>query len=334
MTSQPDKSKLYHLAKCLTTLLVVIAHATRMHTSVGVIPAINQSEALDALTTYIYAFHMPLFYLLSGCVYGYGIERGKYTRTGPFLAGKLRKLGIPYLIFGVLYISPIMCVLGLAESYPAQVFRGILLGYDARHLWFLPSLFWIFVIHSLLRPLLVRGWKQLCLAGAISWVLFHVSGKFPLTFQILSGCYYQLFFFLGILFNRFYPAISKGFQKGRRMLFLLPLALVPVLFYNPGTLTLHTYNLIGILMMLFFCWLLLRHRPDILSTRFFTVLQKNAFGIYLFHAMIIYVLYALFGQYDIPPIVLSTAVIVCSTIMSVLASELLRKAKLPWILGE
>ena len=143
-----------------------------------------------------------------------------------------------------------------------------------------------------------------------------------------------MFFFLGILLNRFYPTLSKVFQKGRRVLLLLPLALVPVLFYNPNTLTLHTYYLIGILMMLFLCWLLLQRFPGILSTRFFSILQKNAFGIYLFHAMIIYVLYALFGQYDIPPILLSTAVIVVSTLLSILASELLRKAKLRWVLGE
>lgn len=334
MTCQPDKSKLYHLAKSITTLLVVIAHATRMHTSVGVVPALNQSAALDALTTYIYAFHMPLFYLLSGCVYGYGIERDKYKSIGPFLKSKLRKLGVPYLVFGVLYISPVLYALGLAESFPSQVFRGILLGYDARHLWFLPALFWIFVIHSFLRPLLVKGYRELCFAGCISYLLFHFSGKFPLTFQILSGCYYQLFFFLGILFNRFYPLISKGFHKCRRLLLLLPLALLPVLFYNPNTLTLHTYNLIGILMMLFLCWLLLLRFPNILSTRFFAIIKKNAFGIYLFHAMIIYVLYALFGQYDIPPIVLCTGVIVVSTVLSIFASELLRKAKLRWVLGE
>jgi len=58
--------------------LVVIAHVTRRYTGLGVVTPSIHSNLLSKLTGFIYSFHMPLFICITGMVYGYCIEQGKY----------------------------------------------------------------------------------------------------------------------------------------------------------------------------------------------------------------------------------------------------------------
>ena len=100
-----DRTFVYDMAKILTTLLVVLAHATRMYTTTGAIHPINKSLLLANVTEYIYQFHMPLFILLSGCIYDYCLTKGRYKANINFLIGKARRLLIPYLFFcNLLYV--------------------------------------------------------------------------------------------------------------------------------------------------------------------------------------------------------------------------------------
>lgn len=58
-------------------------------------------------------------------------------------------------------------------------------------------------------------------------------------------------------------------------------------------------------------------------------------GIYLFHPMIIYILFYCFGevckQY---PIISSAAIFITSTMIAILLSDIVRKFKITWIIGE
>lgn len=334
MNSNADKSKLYDLAKCVTTILVVAAHVTTMYTANGAIPVANESGVLAALTSYIYAFHMPLFVLLSGCVFGYCIEQGKYSNLPAFVLNKGKKLVLPYLVFGILYVAPVMCALGLTDSFGRYVLRGILLSYNSRHLWYILALFWIFLIYILMRPLFRKGPVGWIIAGCICLLLFFIRGKIPGVLQLSAACNYQLFFFLGILFNRFYSGIARVFKTGWKLGWILPIALLLMFFYNPNTITSYLYKVIGTVMILLFCWIMLRWFPNLLAAPLVSVVKQNSFGIYLFHPMIIYVLFYLLGQYNIHPIILSVLIFVVATVLSICATKVLRKIKLHWIIGE
>jgi len=63
-------------------------------------------------------------------------------------------------------------------------------------------------------------------------------------------------------------------------------------------------------------------------------LNKNGFGIYLFHPMIIYVLYYYLGKYNVNPIVLCLGITVISYCLSIALTELLRRIKLKILIGE
>ena len=335
MNTIVDKSKLYDVAKCLTAILVVVAHATRMYTPVGAIPVSNQSAFLNYLTNYIYAFHMPLFMMLSGCVYGHCIEQNKYSNILPFVRNKAKKLLIPYLFFGIIYVAPVMCILDVTESgYDNYVINGILLSYNSRHLWYILALFWIFLIFMLLRPLFLKGTRELVIAGCISLLLFVISRIVSCVFQIQAACNYQFFFFLGVIFNRFYNKIDHFFSKYYAVGFLLPIVLMTMFIFNPNSLLAYVYKVIGTGMIMIFCWSLLHWFPKIINNPIFCCIKKNSFGIYLFHPMIIYVLYHLLGQSDIDPILLSTIISIVATILSVYGTKIVRLLHLQWVIGE
>lgn len=71
-------SRNYDWLKSITMILVVIGHATRFfYNGIGIIPFDN-IVILNWITKFIYSFHMPLFIFISGVIYSYNIECGKY----------------------------------------------------------------------------------------------------------------------------------------------------------------------------------------------------------------------------------------------------------------
>ena len=123
-------------------------------------------------------------------------------------------------------------------------------------------------------------------------------------------------------------------KKCRRLVFLLPVLLLGVLVYNPGTLSSYMYKAIGSLMVLTFGWCIISRCPSIMETKVFKYLKKNSFGIYLFHPMIIYLLYFYLGNYDVLPIVLCSFITIAAIIGSVLLTEVFRILHIQVLIGE
>ena len=75
----------------------------------------------------------------------------------------------------------------------------------------------------------------------------------------------------------------------------------------------------------------------ITRTNLYSEIVKNSFGIYLFHPMIIYIIYYSIGSlsvWPINPIITSLLVFCVSVLMSVLLTILVRRIHLSLIIGE
>lgn len=69
-TSQ--KSEILTLMSVGLMIMVVLGHTTRMFTAKGIFSNTLQMADLplfDWITTYLYSFHMPAFFSVSGCVF-------------------------------------------------------------------------------------------------------------------------------------------------------------------------------------------------------------------------------------------------------------------------
>lgn len=321
-------SNQYDIIKAFTTFLVVAAHGARMYTGEGVVQPYNRSSFLSSLCNIIYDFHMPLYICVSGMVYGLCIDGyGKYENGREFIKNKFLRLLIPYLFFGILYVAPVMVLFHFTgDSYLKYCIYGILLVRDSRHLWYLVVLFGIFCVCALARKQLQK--RSPLVVFSILLALLAVTWKLPNVFQIKKIIYYLPFFYLGYIINRNYEKIT-GILK--RPLIMILLAAVFVLSHLLPAGEKAAASLCGIgIAAGAVQYVDLR----ICSLNIFKKINKNGFGIYLLHPMIIYVLFYYLGKYDINPVLLCGGIILVSYALSYVLTNIIRKTRLKAVIGE
>ncbi len=143
-------------AKGIAILLVVLGH-------------IN-----SPFSTFIFTFHMPLFFFLGGIFINVSYTNDMYLRKGA------RRLLAPFLIFGSLGLMATLAkniLLGRPLDAFGESLFGLLYWMDAQHmnhygtvLWFLPAIFWgrtiVFICVKYLKvhPVILIG---LCVSLAL-----------------------------------------------------------------------------------------------------------------------------------------------------------------------
>ena len=146
-------------ARTLTMLLVIIGHCTytNLMTPYGGISYFSNisseeysfgEKLLITMVSFIYTFHMPLFMMLSGACFSLTIH--KVAGLKAFVSNKARRLLVPFLFTTLLLSVPLKYMSGY-YSESANVLEDIVLGQfllmGNSHLWFVASLFWIFLMY-------------------------------------------------------------------------------------------------------------------------------------------------------------------------------------------
>jgi len=132
-------------ARGIGIVLVVIGHVLRGLTSADVVP---RTELVLRTDAWIYAFHMPLFFVLSGLFAPKSLDRP----TASFLADKLRTIAYPYLVWSVLQ-SVVQIALSRYANHPVSPASLLGIAYEpVMQFWFLYALFVILVaLHAMRR---------------------------------------------------------------------------------------------------------------------------------------------------------------------------------------
>lgn len=160
------------------------------------------------------AFMLESFVFVSGYVFGFqSINRGALNAK-PLLWSKFKRLIIPCLLFGFLYI---ILFEDITQPWTITVYE-LLNGVG--HLWFLPMLFWCFVLIWIIesfhfKPYLVLPVLLLCSIGSF----------ITLPFQFARSLYYMFFFYVGFLLQKEHVSLD-GFYNSRNLLLLVVTFLV------------------------------------------------------------------------------------------------------------
>lgn len=173
------------------------------------------------LALYIYSFHMPLFFFISGYLY-------KCLKFKSFLKRKFKSLIIPYLAFGLfnLFVSYL-----LVNNFSIQEYFKNFLCFNDEYIgvgcaiWFLTALFFVNIIFWFLENISNKlGDKKnlilpiLVFTVAITESLLHIK----LPYSINCSLCVLPFFYLGTLFKQYKDRIK--FKNILSVLFLtLPL---------------------------------------------------------------------------------------------------------------
>lgn len=159
----------------------------------------HYTTSAGLLHEFVFKFHVPLFFFLSGCTETFNREK----HMGRNIWKKAKRILIPFYLFAVASIV----VKGLISGGTVRTVLGYLVliakgcvrnTYFAYSLWFLTSLFVVCVLFELLKLLRVRWLMLLC---SLALYTLKISGivVFPKVYNIDYAMQYQLYFVVGYL---------------------------------------------------------------------------------------------------------------------------------------
>ncbi|MCR4923343.1 MAG: acyltransferase family protein [Lachnospiraceae bacterium] len=125
----------FDIARGIGIILVLIGHLQ------GEI--LNFSPYIVYLCIWIFSFHMPLFFIISGMLVKYKGDREKDLKL--LIRRRFKGIMIPYYLFSIIYIGIVLYALLISKTIQANtlfVNLWYVLGlYGMNVLWFLPALF-------------------------------------------------------------------------------------------------------------------------------------------------------------------------------------------------
>lgn len=274
--------------RAFAIITVVIGHSIILYSADWQIYQTTQSSSLlkyiNYAKTVINIYQMPLFFSISGYLFALQKEQP----FSHFLRKKLKRLIIPFFVIGLCYMIPVKLLVG----YPpyegkklTDVVISFLNGSDTGHLWFLPTLFLIFLIVFWLKRLIgsnLYGWLSVLLTGLFLWGLRNrITVSYPRLRYLRFVMEHFWSFSFGTLCGLLFSCIHNMNIKKKRLMaaacfsLLILLAFLPVhvpsVFYS---------NLIcsGLYFLATNC-----------QNRTISKISTHSFGIYLFHSPLIYI---------------------------------------------
>ena len=321
--------------RALAIFMVVLGHSIILYSSSWDLYKTSVSAPfLDALKKVIDIPQMLLFFSLSG--YLFVFTHSKKRGLVPLLKSKSLRLLIPYFAIGLCFLFPIR----LAIGFPSYQNMGIgdfalklLNSSDVGHLWFLPALFFVFLLSEIILTIAgkIPGIKKypelfLCMAA---FVLYLEGYRISFGYAPLQSAYsYLLWFSLGYAANIRQDTLKKIY------------AVTPVKWVLIGlNLLLIGYSaVIGsmrVLLQLLMKGLCVVNAFGAVPKKACTLAEKidrNSFGIYLFHSPLIYITFATIPNARPAIVVLINLVVFGAAAYGLTA--LIRKTKLKALIGE
>lgn len=230
------------------------------------------------LSSFLNDIAMPLFMCISGYLFVKSIYTKKNIDFKSFIKGKFNRLMIPYIVWG----GGIQIVL-MPDRYSI---RQLIFGVS--HLWFLLTLFLIFLIMFIYQD----RWKNASLKQYVLFIIF-LFALYPISkythniLRIASVVKYLPYFMIGIMVFKNYTIKNKLFKKVVFVTSLVGLFLIKFVF-NDALSDALSFDLCQILGWLFvyvlFDLSLKLKLPDLKIIDF---LDNMSMGIYIIHHIVI-----------------------------------------------
>ena len=213
----------YDFIRVIATLFVVIGHTgyLSMETKYGGITlnidevALNQ-KIIDFIIRFIYSFHMPLFFALSGSIFKLSLSNGKINSIKQIVKSKTRRLIIPFYIVTLFYVVPIKYFIGYFDMSQNKIY-DIILGQfflcGNTHLWFLIVLFQVIIVAYYIEKLKLCWLKILLIV-----FLFYLGNFIKIEFLGISKVFTNIvWFYTGVFYQSRYLYFRKNIKKYKSM---------------------------------------------------------------------------------------------------------------------
>lgn len=301
-----QREEVYDWLRLIATIFVVIGHSAYLNiqtTFGGIsyelpenISIVYNSALLEFcrnLSSWVYGFHMPLFFMLSGAVLGLK-PIGDFDR---FITSKIKRLLVPYFVYGWIFMLPVKYIGGFynKESF-YQALRGFLIGQESGHLWFLTALFWCMIIFTIII-------KIICRYSDSKYMLLIISGIIQLLYVYLpidvlglkTGLSYIFWFALGYVFEK--ERKVYGLWNIKKVIIAsIIITFIEIMERKYSILNGFFVVICGSLYTFLLADLLSRILKKITVSMMWKITIRNLFYVYLFHDPLEYVVLRLFME--------------------------------------
>lgn len=301
MNNKNSKIYEYDAIRFIATILVVVGHSayTTMQTKYGglliEIQYSSVQQILLLIVRLIYSFHMPLFIFLAGSLYEIGVKNGKWVSVKELVKAKALRLLVPFVLVTLFWLLPLKYFSGyysLSESVIKDMFLGQIIFFDNCHLWYIVSLFWIFLITWIID----RSTQHNSIKLLLIIILFGTSLIMPNNFLGVKKAFcYLIYFFYGRIYERKRTGIYRSEKKLKIylsvcvLIFSIGIYAVYFVKFKNNNIVYEVVGLGGInITLLFVLWL--KKVSFRLDTFFPREIIRNSFEIYLFADPVNYVI--------------------------------------------
>ena len=306
----------YVYIRVFATILVVIGHCWFVNSQYGYdenrLPGMDTPYYLDLLCRFIYSFHMPLFFALSGALMALGGTKNVTLPFKQFVRKKGYRLLLPFMVVTTFYCIPIRYLVSV-YTFQTPILRVISEQYITlieTHLWFLPCLFFCMLFMFLIQRLREKtNYIFLLIIALFLHLFFKAFDPYPaLNWFMFRRSFTYLFpFVLGYIISE-YRIID--FFSGKRLikysLFILFILFeVHYLYGTPisETIYLEIISFLSVLCFFVIAKDLLTIKVSLGVSQVVNYLDEHSFEIFLYHAPINFIILRgceLNGGWDFP----------------------------------
>lgn len=162
---------------------------------------------------------MPMFVFISGYLFEFLLQKGKYPTWGNLLQKKGVRILLPYFVFGLFFMAT------TSNWHPFKLFNG---GYW--HLWFLPMLFWCFILGYSIYKMQLHLWTELLLV-VISFITSLMPKFIPTWMGLHNITIWFYWFYIGMFTYKHREFIYSYFRKYKLSLPLLLSSISIIVFF-------------------------------------------------------------------------------------------------------
>ena len=315
--------------RAIAILMVVLGHSIILYYPSWTLYEPNtMCMPLAAIYRIIDIIQMPLYFSISGYLFYY--SQGKNADFMPFIKNKAKRLLVPFLVFSLCWMVPIKLLVNYSgyqnQSIKTIIVRKILWGTDNGHLWFLVALFLIFVVmYFVCRHLYAHKNDALnVIVMIVLLICSYFSYKLGAVPCLRNAALYMFWFFAGFLFH-YYRQYFTDRKKIISVVGVIAGIAAIVLYF---TVPYRAVKYIAAFLCVAGLYYIVPDRTNKLTRK----IDEDSYGIYLFHSPLIYVTCTYLLNAN-PLLVLFINFIVFGG-LSMILTELVRKTKLKFIIGE
>lgn len=186
--------------KAFAIILVILGHCIQYGSGQAYLT--EETYFNNPLFKWIYSFHMPLFMLLSGYLFGNSVQKNKWYVT---LGNRARSLLVPVFIWALVPFLISLFRQGGAGLSPSGLLNGYLFS-ALTNLWFLWAIFWCSAVVILVRTFC----KDSLLVYGLGFLATFVT---PDSYCLDLYKYMYPFFVIGYLFRTRPCRTLQGFRR-------------------------------------------------------------------------------------------------------------------------